>query len=186
MIKKMTSATSVVYSKVKELLKDATLFDLYCLEYDIDCAKNDPKRISRVKDSIKEGDTITYFNKSLESFIDAVVREKEKYRLTVIHTENETPWSISYYALNIDGLDIDAAISLQKLSKHNLKVGDYVGVNNDGTQVEGVITRLNNSTVLLMTRDDEPWLVSYHLLFKIIDINTNTEVSKKILTLACA
>jgi hypothetical protein len=63
----------------------------------------------------------------------------------------------------------------EKLSKNNLKLGDYVGFNKDGEQITGVVTRLNFKTMSLVTTDGRHWRVGYAHLYKIID----TELVKR-------
>lgn len=59
-------------------------------------------------------------------------------------------WTTGYHAVNIDRANIE--IPSEKLSKNNLKIGDLVGFNNDGTQVAGIIVRLNHKTCIIDDR----------------------------------
>ena len=58
----------------------------------------------------------------------------------------------------------------RKLSKNNLKVGEWVGFDRDGEQITGVVIRLNHKTVTLMSSQHHRWRVSFNHLFKIVDV----------------
>lgn len=104
-----------------------------------------------------------------------MIHKHIKY-VSIIDAEDKRRWKIAYFLLNLGNVNTDIHASHQeKLSKNNLKVGDYVGFNHDGEQIVGVITRLNHKTVSLITTNQRRWRASYSCLYKIID----TDLAKR-------
>ena len=60
-----------------------------------------------------------------------------------------------------------------------MSIGDVVGFNHDGSQIVGVIVRLNYKTVTMLTKDDHSWRVAYNYLFKVIDADIVQQFNPK-------
>ena len=148
-------------------LKNASLFDLYRLNIAISHEMESSERIHQVRQSFKEGDVISYFSLHNNELLEAIVLRKNPKYVVVKNKEDNCIWNIQYGALNMKGVNAD--IVSDKLSKHNLKVGDCVGFNHDGIQIIGMIIRLNQKTVSIVTKDRGRWRAYYRSLFKVID-----------------
>jgi hypothetical protein len=155
------------YTDVLNALKNASLFDLYRLSVAIDHEMENPERIHQVRQSFKEDDSISYFDRNTNSLIEAIVLQKNPKNVLVKNVKDQKIWSIQYCMLNIARTNVD--IHSDKLSKNNLKIGDCVGFNHDGREIAGIVIRLNHKTVSLITKDRRRWRVSYKLLYKVID-----------------
>lgn len=158
------------YTEVIGAIKNASLFDLYRLNVAIRNEMENPYRVQQLKQSFKEGDTISYFDEESNSLKSAIVIQKNLKYVSVKNMDDQMYWKIPYYLLNIANVNVDIHSNQQEtLSKNNLKIGDCVGFNKDGEQIAGIVIRLNYKTVTLITKDHRRWRVSYQLLFKIID-----------------
>lgn len=158
------------YTEVFNQIRKASLFDLYRLNVCIRNEMENPERIKQLRKTFKEGDTITYFDQKTNRLIPATVIQKNLKYVQVRHVGDQVIWNIPYYLLNLDQVDVDIhADKNEKLSKNHLKVGDLVGFNHDGQSIFGVIIRLNQKTITLMTPSHKRWRVYYQSLFRVID-----------------
>ncbi|MBS0358309.1 MAG: hypothetical protein JSS53_03435 [Proteobacteria bacterium] len=164
------------YTEVLKAVKNASLFDLYRLKVAISNEIENPARISELRHFLKEGSRISYFDRVSNSLIDAVVIQKKSKSVLVENITDHSRWSIPYYVINLDQVDVNLhANKKDKLSKNHFKIGECVGFNYEGEQKVGIIIRLNQKTATLTTQDNRRWRVSYSYLFKVID----TEILEK-------
>ena|SRR3989337_3234379 len=168
------------YSKVLDMIKQASLFDLYRLNMMISYELESPERIQQVRNTFKEGDIVSYLDTSSSRLEQAKVIQKNSKYVLVENVGDHKKWNVKYCSLNLKNIDIDSHnTSKGKLSKNDLNVGGVVGFNKDGTQVIGIIVRLNYKTVTIITKDNHRWRVSYSYLFKIIDTDVVSQFDPK-------
>ena len=158
------------YTDVMNTFKTATLFDLFRISIAISHEMQNPDRIKLVRQAFKIGDTLTFFHEKTNGLKSGTVIEKNIKYVTLLNENEQHIWKIPYCFLNIENVNTDIHSDRHaKLSKNNLKIGEYVGFNSDGRQISGMVIRLNNKTVSLITTDNEKWLAHYGCLYKIID-----------------
>lgn len=155
------------FTEIINALKNATLFDLYRLSIAIGHEMESPERIYHVRQSFKEGDKISYFNRNSNSLVEGIVLQKNPKNVLIKNVEDQKIWNLPYCMLNVARVSVD--IRSDKLSRHTLKVGDCVGFNRDGTEIAGIVIRLNQKTASLITKGHHRWRVPYRLLHKVID-----------------
>src|SRR3990167_785708 len=154
------------YSEVLNSIRNASLFDLYRLKIAIANELENPARIKKLREKFKEGDVVSYFDSSGNNQIQAIVIQKNIKNVLVQNLHDKTRWSIPYYFLNIDQVDVDLHPDPKgKLTKNHLKIGDFVGFNHDGHQIAGIVIRLNHKTASIFTVDRRRWRVSYGCLY---------------------
>lgn len=68
------------YSKILDELNNASLFDLYRLEQAIRRSLEDPVRIKNIKDALKVGQDIEYFDTEENRLIEASIIELKRTR----------------------------------------------------------------------------------------------------------
>jgi hypothetical protein len=159
------------YTEILNVLKTASLFDLYRLNVSIQNEMEDPERIHQLRKTIKIGDQVSYFDSNKNALIDAIILEKNTKRVQVKNIHDQKIWNIPYYFLNIRNTQIEIQPNKEKLSKNNLRVHECVGFDKDGEQIIGMVIRLNHKTVTIATQNNKIWRVSYSFLFKVIDAN---------------
>lgn len=158
------------YTALMNELQNASLFDLYRLSVAIRHELENPARIEKLRQYFKEGDSVSYFDQSTNAPQNAIVLQKNLKYVVVKNITDQKHWKIPYYLLNLSNVDINIYPNhQQKLSKNNLRVMDCVGFNHDGQEIFGIVIRLNQKTVSLITKDQHRWRVSYGVLFKVID-----------------
>ena len=160
------------YSGILQALKEASLFDLYRLRAAIDHMLDQPERLDAIRNRLKPGQTITYFDETENRLIEARVIRLKRTRLLVENRHDGQQWNIPFYYVNLDRVDTDIKpISPEVgLDRSRLKVGDKVGFrdrqNND---LYGQVIRLNRKTATIQTENSGKWRVAYSFLFPIID-----------------
>ncbi|HSW71054.1 MAG TPA: hypothetical protein VLH77_03640 [Gammaproteobacteria bacterium] len=158
------------YTEVLNVIKNASLFDLYRLECAISNELESPERIKKLREKFRVGDVVSYFDKNKNALIKAVVLEKNQKKVLVQHVIDKEKWNIPYYFLNIDYANTDMHPGhREKLTRNHVKVGEFVGFNHDGIDITGMIVRLNQKTASVATLDRGRWRVSYGCLYKVID-----------------
>ena len=168
------------YVEIIDAIKQTSLFDLYRLNTAIHYELENPERISQLRNTFKEGDIISYFDASNNRLEQARVLQKNPKYVLVENINDHKKWNVKYCSLNLGNIDIDSCNSVGgKLAKNNLRVEEVVGFNKDGTQVIGIIVRLNSKTVTIVTKDNYRWRVSYNYLFKIIDADIVNQFDPK-------
>jgi hypothetical protein len=161
------------YSKIIGELKQASLFDLYRLSVAINQQLENPRRLSEIKESLRPGKNISYFDDSENRLIEAKVIKLMRTRLLVENIDDQQRWEIPLYYVNLDEVNTDIIGSPRtRLDKCQLKVGDMTGFqdkqNND---VHGKIIRLNQKTATIKTNTNTEWRVGYEWLYVVIDVD---------------
>nr|MBS0021078.1 hypothetical protein [Gammaproteobacteria bacterium] len=85
------------YSKILDELSNASLFDLYRLEQAISRSLEDPVRIKKIKDSLKVGQPIEYFDAEENRLVEASIIELKKTRALVKNRHDGKLWNIPFY-----------------------------------------------------------------------------------------
>ena len=161
------------YSKIIGELKQASLFDLYRLSVAINQQLENHRRLSEIKESLRPGKNISYFDDTENKLIEAKVIKLMRTRLLVENIDDQQRWEIPLYYVNLDEVNTDIIGSPRtRLDKSQLKVGDMVGFqdkqNND---VHGKIIRLNQKTATIKTNTNTEWRVGYEWLYVVIDVD---------------
>lgn len=159
------------YSEIIRVLDHATGFDLFRIKVAIEKMLDDPDRIIDLKQNLRKGQEIEYFDPGENRVIKAIVVDFKRKRVSVDNVDDGERWNIPYYYININGIDtiISSSSSKQGLDRNEVKVGDKVGfIDDDNIEQYGDVVRLNQKTVTLNC-DGAKWRVSYEFLFKIID-----------------
>ncbi len=170
------------FTEVMNMMKNASLYDLYRINVVIENILNDPARIKSLRQCFAVGDTISYFDDKINTLVRAIVLEKNPKYVLVRNLDDDQRWNIRYHMLNLQGKDSDIrAEGREKLTKNHLRVGDLVGFANDGKQYYGKIFKLNTKTGMLSTTANGVWRVSYGSLFKVIEGETLIDKGVKIL-----
>ena len=165
------------YSKILDELNHASLFELYRLEQAIRNSLEDPVRIRRIKDSLKVGQEIEYFDAEENRLIEARIIELKRTRALVKNQHDGKLWNIPFYHINLDHADIAISGSTAKLDRNSLKVGDKVAFKDrKGNERFGEVIKLNQKTAGVSVGTAQ-WKVSYSLLSLIIEGELGHEVN---------
>lgn len=158
------------FTEVMQLLKKASPYDLYRIKVAINNEIEKPEHIKAIRARFAVGDQISYFDEQSNSLISAIVLDKMLKNVRVQNLTDQKIWRLPYYMLNLEKKESDIHINhKEKPTKNHFRISDCVGFNNDGQQCIGIITKLNHKTAGLVTRDNKHWRVSYGLLFKVLD-----------------
>lgn len=161
------------YTAIIDELRAASLFDLFRLRAALTLQLDDPSRIEQVRQRLRPGMKISYFDEVRNRLIEATVRELRRTRLLVENRHDQKLWSIPFSAVNVDGVETDlrAAVAQQPaLSRSRLKVGEAVGFRDRQNQDKyGQVVALNPKTATVLTGDQQRWRVAYQFLFPVID-----------------
>ena len=78
--------------------------------------------------------------------------------------------------LNLDGVDTDInqSNSDNVLTATTLRVGDRVGFKKDGEDIVGIVKRVNQKSVTLVTEQGGQWRVSYSCLYLVYEAEQTT------------
>lgn len=163
------------YTHLLEALNQASLFDLYRLSMAIRRELDNPRRIASIKKPLRIGMEITYFDYVKNRPVASTLRELRPQKAVLFDNEEQQTVVVPYYMLNINGVDTGIDNRNEVLTANNLSVGEIVGFNDHGQDRVGVIQRLNQKTVTLITRDDGRWRVAYGHLYRVHDTSTVTE-----------
>jgi len=171
-------ASQVDYTDVLEQLKDATLFDLYRLSCVLNRMLDDPDRIERVKQTVRVGGEIEYFDPAENRSVKAMVLRCNRTRAVVRNVDDGVIWKITYCSINTGGKSSTIHEHVARgLGRHEVSVGERVGfLDKDNQERFGTITRLNPKTVTLICDDEGQsgkWLVDYTYLFRVLDANAS-------------
>ena len=158
------------YSMISNELNSASLFDLYRLNSSIDQQLKDPEKIRLIKNSLKVGESIKYFERSENRLVDAEILELNRVKLLVKNRDDGELWNIPYYFVNIDHSNVDIQVEpRKKITRNNLKVGDKVCfTDKNGNEIFGEVTKLNSKTSGILVGNVN-WRVAYSLLSPVID-----------------
>jgi len=170
------------YSKILQELEEASLFDLYRLSVAIDDELNNTQRIEQVKQSLRIGQEVTWFDNATNRLERAVIEKFTTTRCDVKNISDAKRWRIQYASINID--DVDTSIhSNQKfgLKKSALSVGDIVSFLDKEHKLQfAKVQKLNPKTAGVITMEGIRWRVSYGALSKNMDIDAKVIEKKEL------
>ena len=158
------------YNAILEALNQASLFELYRLNAAIRNQLRDPARTRKVKQALRVGQTITWFDDQENRLVEARLLEINRTRALVQNIGDGERWSIQFGAINVDGQDAEiAAHGRRKLDRNSLRVGDRVAFKDrHGHERFGEVVKLNPKSAAVMVGTVR-WRVSYGLLMPVID-----------------
>jgi len=158
------------YTNILNELNQASSFDLFRLKSIIDKQLDDPARMFNIKKKLFVGQEITYFEEDENRLIAATIIELKRTRVVVRNTCDNHIWQLYYYHINIDNVETDIDSSKQQtLDRNSLKVGDNVSFfNKDGSEVFGVVDKLNPKTAGITTTQGK-WRVTYSALSLVLE-----------------
>ncbi len=159
------------YSHILQALQQATSFDLYRLKVAIDQQLENPQRTTAMRNRLKPGQVISYFDSTENRLIEATVLELRRTRILVQNTHDKAKWTIPFYMVNLEEVETDISVPTQRgVDKSQLKVGDAVVFpdkqNND---IHGEVIRLNRKTATIIADTGAKWRVGYGLISLVID-----------------
>jgi hypothetical protein len=157
-------------SEILNELNKASLFELYRLNQAIRRQLEEPKRINIIKDQLKVGQVISYFNTDENRLVEAVIMELKRTKVLVKNKHDGWLWNIPFYYINIDNLDTDInSVTKRRVDRNILKVGDKVCFKDKkGFELFGEVIKLNQKTAGILVGKIK-WRVAYSLLSPIID-----------------
>ncbi len=158
------------YTAILTELNDASLFELYRLDVAICQQLDDPTRLRLIKNHLKAGQLISYFDDTENRLIEATIVELKRIKVLVKNKHDGELWNIPYYYLNIDNSNTEIqATSRLKNNRNNVKVGDNVYFKDKkGNELFGEIVKLNPKTACVLVGKSK-WRVDYSFLSPIID-----------------
>lgn len=160
-----------------QAFESASLFELYRLDVLLRKHLDDPERLQAIRDRLRPGQQVRYFDDQENREIMAEVLELRQTRVLIRRMDDHKTWVIPLYWLNLDGINTDLPTQNTGLKRSNLKVGDEVGFyDRQNREVYGIVQRLNTKTVTLLTKDGASWRVAYHLLFPVLHSQQSTGV----------
>ena len=160
------------FNSILEQLEPWSLFELNRLHSAMERLLDDPTRNAAIRRQLKVGMKITYFSGDKNCLIEAIIQEIRKTWASVINIHDGRRWSIPFYLINLQNMDISIAPKKHSgsLDRNSLKVGDHVGWNSKlGHDLYGVVEKLNPKKALIRLGNGERWAVSYSLLFLVMD-----------------
>ena len=166
----------IEYDQLVAFLKHASLHEIYRISSAIQNELDNPQRILAVKEKIREGDYVEYFDAKTNMLTRARVLKKQQKKILVQNCDDMKHWALPYHWLKIDSREFNFRNPDKKgLHKNELSVGRWVGFTNsrNGETVVGRIQGLNQKTVSLITAMGHRWRVPYQLLYTIIDGQKN-------------
>ncbi len=165
------------YSKILDELNNASLFELYRLEQAIRHSLEVPIRTKNIKDSLKVGQDIEYFDAEENRLVEATIIELKRTRALVRNRDDGKLWNIPFYHINLDHADIAISGSRGKLDRNSLKVGDKVAFKDrNGNERFGEVIKLNQKTAGVLVGTTR-WKVGYSLLSLIIEGELGSETN---------
>ena len=164
--------TQIDYSTLLEQLTHATAFDLFRLRTALDRMLDEPSRIAQVKQTIRMGDEVEYFDAEGNRSVRARVLRCNRTRVLVKNLDDDVMWKISYCSINTEG----ASTAIHErptagLGRNEVSVGDPIGfLDRDNQEHYGTIIRLNRKTVtVICDAEKTQWRVAYSYLFPVLD-----------------
>lgn len=158
------------YNAVLEALTQASLFELHRLDAAIRNQLEDPARIRKVKQALRVGQTVIWFDEQQNRLLEARLLEIRRTRALVQNIGDGKRWNIHFYLINLDGQDVEIAPRHQrKLDRNSLRVGDRVAFKDrHGYERFGEVVKLNPKSAAVMVGTTR-WRVAYGLLMPVID-----------------
>jgi hypothetical protein len=158
------------YNAILDALNQASLFELHRLNAAIRNQLEDPARIRKVKQVLRVGQTVTWFDEQQNRLLEARLLEIRRTRALVQNVGDGKRWNIQFYLINVDNQDIEiAAQGRRKLDRNSLSVGDRVAFKDrHGHERFGEVVKLNPKSAAVMVGRTR-WRVAYGLLMPVID-----------------
>ena len=160
------------FTHILDELDNASLFELYRLKIAIQQKLDDPESIDKIKQKLKKGSQISWFDSAENREVQATLLEFKRTNVLVESHHDQKKWNIPCYCINLENVntEIQQNTAKQGLSRNQLKVGDMVGFyDRDNQQRYAKVTKLNPKTVGLLVDDGHKWRVAYKWLFSVID-----------------
>lgn len=162
-------AEVVNFENLTSFLNGASLHEIYRVSVALFNELQSPKRIMSVKNRIKVGQTVEFFDGETNITHKGIIVSKDIKYVSLKTNESLGLWKIPYHMLVIDSRQFDFSNNGKGLNRNQIKVGELVGFNKDGEEIIGKVERLNQKTVSLITKDNHKWRVAYSHLYSIID-----------------
>jgi hypothetical protein len=158
------------FTAILDALGQASLFELYRLNVAIGNQLDDPKRIAAVKQALRVGQTLRWFNSTENRLVEAKLLRMNRTRAEVRNVADGKPWTIPFYLIDLEGQDVAIATrKRQALDRNSLRVGDRVGFKDrHGQERFGLVVKLNPKSASVQV-DGMRWRVGYGLLLPVID-----------------
>ena len=157
------------YTELLNQLRHASLFDLYRLSAAIDRQLGNPQQIHAVKQKLRLGMELSYFDRVQNRAIKARLVALRPTQAVIFDLEQNKDFLVPYFMLNVDGVETTIHEKTNTLTANNVKVGDCVGFNGDGRDFVGIVQRLNHKTATVHTNTGQKWRVSYSCLHRVHD-----------------
>jgi len=159
------------YASLLDALGKASLFDLWRLSAAIGRALEDPNKNEAIRASLHVGQSIRYFEAKENREITGSVVQIKRSRALIQNDHDKKLWNIPFYMINLQGAQVDFPASRTKVHRDSLRVGDAVGyMSRTQREVYGVVIRLNRKTATVQLATGKQWIVSYSLLFYVLDV----------------
>ncbi len=153
------------YNQLLAQVNKADLFDLYRLHSAIDAILSQPERIKGIKQAMKTGMQIAYFNPGENRMVAASVEEMRRTELTVRNSEDGMRRTIRYPMVNLGGDYGSSHPDIEEQTKHPFKAGDTVGFRDiKGSDQVGEILKLIPKTDPIMTKFGTKLRVEYEFV----------------------
>jgi hypothetical protein len=158
------------YAEVLAALDEASLFQLYRLNAAINNQLDDPKRVRAVKQALRVGQTVRWFDSVDNRLQEATLLRINRTRAEIQNLGDGKRWSIPFYQIDLDGADVTIATQKrQPIDRNRLSVGDRVAFKGrDGHERFGEVVKLNTKTASVQVGTVR-WRVSYGLMAPVID-----------------
>ncbi len=158
------------YTEVLDALGRASLFQLYRLNAAIGHQLDDPKRIAAVKQALRVGQTVRWFDQVENRLQEAKLLRINRTRAEIENLGDGKRWSIPFHQIDLDGEDVTIGTQKrQAIDRNRLSVGDRVAFRDrEGQERFGQVVKLNTKTASVQVGTLR-WRVSYGLLAPVID-----------------
>jgi len=170
------------YTNILQELEEASLFDLYRLRAAIDNELDNSHRIGQVKQALRIGQEITWFDDTTNKLERAVIQKFTNTRCDVKNISDGQRWRVLYASINIDDVNVSIK-SNQKfgVKKNALRVGDLVSFLDKEHKLQfAKVQKLNPKTAGVVTMEGIQWRVGYGSLSKNMDIDADLVKEKEL------
>jgi hypothetical protein len=147
-------------------LSSLPLYELYRVRHALDQMLDDPVKNQQVKNNLRPGMAIRYFDDSGNRLVEATILELRRTRLLVENLEDRRRWQIHYFSVNLEGTVFDVVSPAGTSDRSAWKVGAAVCFKDrQNCDIYGTIVSLNPRTATVITKANQKWRVGYvHLL----------------------
>ncbi len=157
------------YNFVLTELEQASTFELFRLQSAINTLLEDPTRITAIKNQLRPGMDITYFDAQKNRLVSARLLQLRKTRASIQDMESGKRWVIPLYTINLEQSDTHLAPQKQGVDRLSLCIDDQVGFRGkSGEELFGSVIKLNPKRAKIRV-GDTVWSVPYSMLFSVID-----------------